>query len=820
MQEFLSLRKQILDNTFSRLNDMQRSAVYKVDGPVLILAGAGSGKTTVLVNRIANMIRFGNAYNSDRATTIIGKEELSLLRRVAADDKSLSEEEKNLAYELIAVSPINPWNILCITFTNKAANELKERLTLMLSEKGGEVNAGTFHSSCVRILRRDIEKIGYQKNFTIYDTDDSKRVIKECLNTLSLDEKRFPAKQMLSEISRAKDKLQSPEQYGAEGMSDFYRQSIYRVYSLYQQRLKSANAVDFDDIISLTVRLFEESPETLEYYRRRYRYIMVDEYQDTNMAQYRLVSLLAGEHKNLCVVGDDDQSIYRFRGATIENILNFENQFDNATVIRLEQNYRSTQNILDAANAIIKNNTERKGKNLWTSAGSGEKIVQFRCDDERGEAEFVTNRILDHVADGGKYSDCAILYRTNSQSNNFERSFVKSGVPYRIIGGHRFYDRMEIKDIVSYLSVINNPNDELRLERIINQPKRGIGESSIAAAKEISQTLGQSLFETICNADQYAPLKRSANAMCAFGKMMRHLSDKAESCPDLGEFVCDVIKMSGYDAYLNTLGDEGLTRADNVQELVNTLARFSEENPDATLSDYLEEVALLSDIDNYDADADTVVMMTVHSAKGLEFDRVFLVGMEDGIFPGIQSLNDRGEMEEERRLAYVGVTRARKKLYLTGCACRMMYGRTQRNMPSRFIREIPDSFKEIIDHCYSESPSEDFGFFGRSYGTGSASGSSFTSSFAGSAQKRADNTFDSFSKNRSRPTFKTAAVSTPPPTATTLDYKVGDTVTHRVFGEGLVVAMTPMANDTLIEVSFDKVGTKKIMANFAKLKKK
>lgn len=803
MQEFLTLRKQILDNTFSKLNDMQKSAVYKVYGPVLILAGAGSGKTTVLVNRIANMVRFGNAYNSSEIGTIIGDEELSLLRRAAEDIDSFSDEEKERVYELLAVNPINPWNILTITFTNKAAGELKERLEKMLGEKGTEVNAGTFHSACVRILRRDIEKIGYQKNFTIYDTDDSKRVVKECLNSLSLDEKRFPVKQMLSEISRAKDKLQSPKEYGAEGMGDFYRQSVFRVYSLYQQRLKNANAVDFDDIIILTVRLFRECPEVLEYYRRRYRYIMVDEYQDTNMAQYELVSLLSGEHQNLCVVGDDDQSIYKFRGATIENILNFENQFENAYVIRLEQNYRSTQNILDAANSIIKNNTERKGKSLWTSSGAGEKIVQYRCDDERGEADFVTNEILDYAAAGGEYGDCAILYRTNSQSNNFERSFVKSGVPYRIIGGHRFYERMEIKDIVSYLSVINNTNDELRLERIINQPKRGIGDSSIAAAREISQTLGQSLFETICNADQYAALRRCANAMCAFGKMIRHLSDKAQECTELGEFVCDVIKMSGYDAYLTSLGDEGLTRADNVQELVNTLTRFSEENPEATLSDYLEEVALLSDIDNYDADADAVVLMTVHSAKGLEFDRVFLVGMEDGIFPGMMSLNDRGEMEEERRLAYVGVTRARKKLYLTGCAQRMMYGRTQRNMTSRFVREIPDSYKEIIDCCYTETFSDDFDFSG---------------SFGG-YQKRVENTFDSFSKNRSRPTFKTAAASSTPSAPAVLDYKVGDTVSHRVFGQGLVVSMTPMANDTLIEVSFDKVGTKKIMANFAKLKK-
>lgn len=802
MQEILSLRKKIIDDNFNRLNDMQKSAVYTVGGPVLILAGAGSGKTTVLVNRIANMVRFGEGYNALKFETIIGDEEISLLKRVSDGDKSLTEQEKSLAYDILSVNKINPWNILTITFTNKAANELKERLVSLLGEKGSEVNAGTFHNACVKILRREIEKIGYQKNFTIYDSDDSKRVIKECLGALSLWEKRFPVKQMLSEISRAKDRLISPEEFMSEGMGDYYKACVSRVYSMYQQKLKNANAVDFDDIILLTVRLFESHPDVLEYYQNRYKYIMVDEYQDTNTAQFKLISLLSAKHKNLCVVGDDDQSIYRFRGATIENILNFENQFENAKVIRLEQNYRSTQNILDAANAVIKNNTERKGKNLWTSEGSGEKITQYRCDDERGEAEYVCEKILDHVEAGGEYSDCAILYRTNSQSNNFERSFVKSGVPYRIIGGNRFFDRMEIKDIVSYLCVINNPNDELRLTRIINQPKRGIGDASVNAAKEISLSLGQSLFETICHADEYAPLKRSAASMVKFGQLIKYLISLSEKTDNLGELVYEVIKKSGYEEYLSSLGDEGLSRAENVQELVNTMARYSEENEGATLSEYLEEVSLMSDIDNYDSQADSVVMMTIHSAKGLEFDRVFLVGMEDGIFPGIMSLNDSGELEEERRLAYVGVTRARKKLYLTGCAQRMMYGRTQRNMVSRFVKEIPDSLKEIIDRCYSEPKADrDFSFYDNdeTFKGFGASASKGASSFPGTS---------SF-KTESKPLSKTS-----------LDYKVGDTVFHRVFGEGLVISMTPMANDTLIEVSFDRVGTKKIMANFAKLTKK
>ena len=811
MQEYFELRKKILDNNFSRLNDMQKKAVYSVDGPVLILAGAGSGKTTVLVNRIANMVRFGRAYTSQTPSTIITDADLSLLKR-AANKEELTEEEIKTVDSLVCENPIKPWNILTITFTNKAANELKERLSNMLGEMGKDVNAGTFHSSCVRILRRDIEKLGYEKNFTIYDTDDSKRVIKDCLNALRLDEKRFPPRQIMTEISRAKDKLQTPEQFVSEGMGDYYKQSVAQVFKLYQQKLKSANAVDFDDIICLTVRLFEENPETLEYYRNKFRYIMVDEYQDTNLAQYRLISLLAGEHKNLCVVGDDDQSIYRFRGATIENILNFENQFDNAVVIRLEQNYRSTQNILDAANSIIKNNTERKGKNLWTSVGSGEKITELKCDDETAEADFVTEQILDFVEKGGSYSDNVILYRTNSQSQNFERNFVKSGIPYRIIGGHRFYERMEIKDIVSYLCVINNPSDELRLERIINQPKRSIGASSFEAAREISNTLGQPLFETICSADQFAPLKRAATAMCNFGKMMRYLMDLSQSTDDLGQFALEVIRLSGYEAYLKTLGDEGITRAENVQELVNTMSKFSEENEGATLSEFLEEVSLMTDIDNYDPDADSVVMMTIHSAKGLEFNRVFLVGMEEGIFPGIMSIGDEREIQEERRLAYVGVTRAKKKLFLTNCVKRMMYGKTQRHTTSRFVKEIPDMYKEFVDNCKMEFGSSWQNSFlddySRSNKNFSSSNSYFTSSFGSS-------------KSKNEPMFKTSAVAPSKPAASTggLGYKVGDSVSHRVFGQGVVISLTPMANDTLVEVAFDKVGTKKIMANFAKLTK-
>ena len=811
-QNFINIRKKILENRFKNLNNMQKKAVFNVNGPVLILAGAGSGKTTVLINRIVNMIKYGNAYYSNEIKTLVDESDFPLLERAAEDYFSLSDEQKENVDMLIADEPVKPYNILAITFTNKAANEIKERLTVALGEKGNDVNSGTFHSICVRILRRDIEKIGYQKNFTIYDTDDSKRVIKDVLKELNLDEKMFPVKTMLNEISRAKDKLLTPEKFIAEGIGDYYKESVSRIYTAYQSKLKNANALDFDDIIMLTVRLFEKSEESLNYFRNRYKYIMVDEYQDTNKSQYRLVSLLSGGHKNLCVVGDDDQSIYRFRGATIENILNFEFQFENSVVIRLEQNYRSTQNILDAANSIIKNNGERKQKSLWTDAGSGDKVTQLRCDDDTAEAKYVAEKILDGVQNGGKYSDNAVLYRTNSQSNNFERTFVKSGIPYRIIGGHRFADRAEVKDIIAYLCVIDNPNDEVRLKRIINQPKRAIGDSSVAAALEISKTLGQSLFDTIVNANEYIPLKRAAGAMTEFASLINGLRAFSINTSDLGELCREVIDKTGYMKYLESLGEEGLSRIDNIVELVNAMAKFSEENEDATLSDYLEEFSLISDIDNYDADADTVVLMTIHSAKGLEFKNVYLVGMDEGIFPSAMSAGITSEIEEERRLAYVGVTRARKKLFLTSCQTRMVYGKTQRNPISRFAKEIPDDYKEIINNVTVDNSSwldssEPFGSY-KSYDSG------YLGSFSSSFSQNSTPSFSggaSFGISSQKPKSKEAVSS--------LDYKVGDCVNHRVFGNGLVISMTAMANDTLVEVSFDRVGTKKIMANFAKLKK-
>ncbi len=811
-QNFLAVRKKILENRFKNLNNMQKKAVFNVNGPVLILAGAGSGKTTVLINRIVNMIKYGNAYFSNEIKTLVDESDFPLLERAAEDYFSLSDEEKENVDMLIADEPVKPYNILAITFTNKAANEIKERLTAALGEKGNDVNSGTFHSICVRILRRDIEKIGYQKNFTIYDTDDSKRVVKDVLKELNLDEKMFPLKTMLNEISRAKDKLLTPEKFIAEGIGDYYKEAVSRIYTAYQNKLKNANALDFDDIIMLTVRLFEKSEESLNYFRNRYKYIMVDEYQDTNKSQYRLVSLLSGGHKNLCVVGDDDQSIYRFRGATIENILNFEFQFENSVVIRLEQNYRSTQNILDAANSIIKNNGERKQKSLWTDAGSGDKVTQFRCDDDTAEAKYVAEKILDSIQNGGKYSDNAVLYRTNSQSNNFERTFVKSGIPYRIIGGHRFTDRAEVKDIIAYLCVIDNPNDEVRLKRIINQPKRSIGDSSVAAALEISKTLGQSLFDTIANANEYIPLKRAAGAMTQFASLINSLRAFSLNTTDLGELCREVIDKTGYMKYLESLGEEGLSRIDNIVELVNAMAKFSEENEEATLADFLEEFSLISDIDNYDADADTVVLMTIHSAKGLEFNNVFLVGMDEGIFPSAMSAGITSEIEEERRLAYVGVTRARKKLYLTSCQSRMVYGKTQRNSISRFAKEIPDDYKEIINNVTVDNSSwfdssEPFGSY-KSYDIG------YLGSFSSSFSQQSSPSFSggaSFGISSQKPKSKE--------TTSSLDYKVGDSVNHRVFGNGLVISMTAMANDTLVEVSFDRVGTKKIMANFAKLKK-
>ncbi len=782
--QFLSLKREILEREFSRMNARQKDAVFTTKGAVLILAGAGSGKTTVIINRIAYLIRYGNAYQQTEAPADLTDDHLAFLSGYL---KNGGDSER--MRQLIADRPAHPWNILAITFTNKAANELKDRLQAMLGETANEIGAGTFHAICVRILRREIERLGYQRSFTIYDTDDSQRVIKDCLATLNISDKMFPPKSVAYEISRAKDQLISPDEYEQQTAGDYRRSVIAKIYALYQRRLKDANAVDFDDIILLTVKLFEQFPEVLAYYQDRYRYILVDEYQDTNIAQYRLVSLLSQKHHNLCVVGDDDQSIYKFRGATIENILSFEKQFDRAKVIRLEQNYRSTQNILDAANAVIGNNTERKGKKLWTENPIGTPITLYRAGDETAEAAYIANRILENVRNGGKYSDHAVLYRMNAQSQNIERYFVKSAIPYKIVGGHKFFDRKEIKDIISYLSVIENHNDSVRLKRIINEPKRGIGDATVSACEQIADGMGMPLFEVLRTADGFQALGKKSVSLIGFATMIESLTEAAQTL-SMGDFFDQVLEQTGYLLSLIALGEEGKTRIENVKELKSIMIKYAEENESPTLAGFLEEVALYTDLDALNDSDDNVILMTMHSAKGLEYPDVFLIGMEEGIFPGRLS-TEPSELEEERRLAYVGITRAKRDLTLTAAKSRMLFGTTQYNRLSRFADEIPDSLKNIVYDPASRSS----GYSGFSFSH--------------------DN--DAHTKKARTTPLPSAGTPKKVP-AVVIDYRVGDTVNHRTFGQGTVLKMTPMGNDTLVEVAFAG-GTKKIMANFAKLEK-
>ena len=791
--EILALRRAVLEKDFARMNDRQKQAVFTVNGPLLILAGAGSGKTTVLINRIANILRYGDAYNSTYLRDDLDENDIAACKAYIENGTPLTTESQ----EHLSVSACAPWRIMAITFTNKAAGELKDRLCAMLGETANDIWASTFHSTCARILRRDGERIGYSSHFTVYDTDDQRRLMKSILKELDISEKNITPKSILNEISRAKDSLISPAEYALTVGDDFRLKIISRAYTTYQKRLEDADAMDFDDLINKVVELFKKCPDVLEYYQNRFRYLMVDEYQDTNHAQYTFVRMLAEKSGNLCVVGDDDQSIYKFRGATIENILSFENTFQNATVIRLEQNYRSTQNILDAANAVIEHNTERKGKTLWTQNGTGAMIHLHTAENETDEAERITKIILDGVAAGRKFSDYAVLYRMNSQSLTFERNFAKSGVPHRIIGGTRFYERREIREMIAYLSVINNPSDEMRLRRIINTPKRSIGDRSVEVAAQIGQQTGETLFEVVSHAKDYPALSRAANKMTLFAAQMQGLIElNNDEEVTLGELYDELVERIDYLNFLKTDDPESAEdRAANVQELASNLRRFEEENPEGALSDFLEEVSLITDIDNYDNNADSVVLMTVHSAKGLEFPVVFLPGMEENIFPGMASVYVPSEVEEERRLAYVAITRAKEELYIFHAESRMIFGMTNRNRVSRFVEEIPET---LIEHTrsrdYSARPVS-MPSFGGAKPFGEAPKTKSVAEAGGFMPK---------------PRVKPAPAGT---------YRVGDTVLHKAFGTGLIVSATPMANDTLLEVAFDKVGTKKLFANFARLTK-
>lgn len=780
------LKNKALEKYFSRMNDQQRKAVFKINGPLLILAGAGSGKTTVLINRIANMIYFGDAYNNENGYGNCSDEDLQFLKDYA-DGKT--SDSGRLA-DIVAYNCIKPWSILAITFTNKAANELKSRLSAMLGEEASGITAATFHSVCVRILRRESDRIGFSSSFTIYDADDSQRVVKTALQELDISDKMFPPKSILSEISHQKDKMVTPEEYLAQANGDYRMTMIGRVYKRYQKKLKDANAMDFDDIICHTVRLFEQEPDVLDHYQNLYKYIMVDEYQDTNMVQFKLVSMLSDKYKNLCVVGDDDQSIYKFRGATIENILSFEDVFScdpQRDVIRLEQNYRSTQNILTCANELIKNNKGRKGKNLWTDSGDGSKVVVYKASNEKNEARFIAETVLENVEKGAKYGDHAVLYRMNAQSNSIEQAFIKSGIPYRIFGGLKFYDRKEIKDVIAYLSVINNNSDMLRLKRIINEPKRGIGEATVTVLEQITSDLGENPVDIMLGSEELAPLAKKTKALKPLAEMFRYLADIAETL-SLEELLDELMAKTGYKKYLEQQGEEGIMRLENINELKSTMANYEENAEDPSLSGFLEEISLYTDIDQLDDDADYVVMMTMHSAKGLEFPQVFVEGMEENIFPSARSMESEADIEEERRLAYVAITRAKKQLYLTHAAERMLYGRTDRNRISRFVKELPPD-------CIEKK--EEFGLASTLLHSDSGVQSTHSMTLQQQlAQKRADK-----------------------PVEVTEQFNAGDRVMHKIFGEGTVLSAKRMANDTLLEIAFETKGTKKIMANFAKIRK-
>lgn len=784
VERFLNARRTVIAAHYQNLNPMQREAVMTTEGPLLLLAGAGSGKTTVLIHRISNLIRFGCASDSEDIPEWVTEEDVEFLCAYAEHPE---EELAQRADSLCAMNPAKPWNVIAITFTNKAANELKERLEHLLGEEALDIWAMTFHSACCRILRRDIDRLGYDRSFTIYDTSDSEKVMKEVIRDMGFEEKTFPAKSVLNAISSAKDQMISPKEYRrtARSSTDFRADRIAQAYEEYQNRLKSANAVDFDDIILLTVQLLQSFDDVREYYQKKFRYVLIDEYQDTNHLQYLLATLLSGRYENICVVGDDDQSIYRFRGATISNILDFEKQYSVSKVIRLEQNYRSTKYILDAANSVIVNNKGRKGKKLWTANDQGDKISVYEANSESDEAAFVASQINSGIVRGLSFRDFAILYRTNAQSNAMEQAFKRSGIPYRIIGGTRFFDRAEVKDMLAYLCVINNRTDDLRLRRIINVPARGIGAKTIETAQRQADAAGRPLYDIIADPKGFPSLEKAVGKLSKFTSVIESLrSDLTEM--QLPEFYDEVLSRSGYLAMLEARDDvESRSRKENVLELKSSIISYVQEAETPTLAGFLEEVSLYTDIERYDQDADAAVMMTMHSAKGLEFPCVFLVGMEEGLFPGMKVLTDPEELEEERRLCYVAITRAKKRLYLSYAKQRMLYGRTTYNRPSRFLGEIPDECLESRPKTHRSA------YHSLGYGE------------------------HTYTKPKKPILQRTSNVPL-------LELQKGDQVVHTAFGPGLVISILKMNGDALLEIAFDQVGTKRLMLKAAgpHLKKK
>ncbi len=779
---FYEARRKYIASQFPNLNDMQTEAVMTTEGPLLLLAGAGSGKTTVLINRIANLLRFGSGSDSQMIPDFITEGDVAFLENLP---ETVSDLEQSRADHLCSVNAVAAWNIIAITFTNKAANELKERLNNMVGVQAEGVWAMTFHSACCRILRRNIDRLGFSGRFTIYDSADSERVMKGILKDMGLDDKTFPVKYVLAAISREKDSYCTPDEMldCAERANNFKAIRIAKAYQAYQKKLFENNALDFDDIIFMTVRLLREHDDLRAYYQNKFRYVLVDEYQDTNHMQYLLTSLLAGGHRNICVVGDDDQSIYRFRGATIENILDFEKQYPSCRTIRLEQNYRSTQCILNAANAVIANNRGRKGKRLWTENPSGDPVMVFTASDQLHEANFVANQILKR-SDGKRYGDHAVLYRTNAQSNALEQALRAKHIPYRIIGGTRFFDRAEIKDILAYLQVINNRMDDLRLRRIINNPPRGLGAKTIDTVQRLADAQSVPLYSVVSDPYSYGPLEKAAQKLMQFTAMIEGLASDLDQGMPLPEFYDELISRTGYVQMLEQKPtEENKTRLENVRELKSSIQNYVRNADAPSLSGFLEEISLYTDIEEYSEDDDTVILMTMHSAKGLEFSHVFITGFEDGLFPGMRAIGDPEEMEEERRLCYVAITRAKQTLTITHANQRMLYGRTSAALVSRFLKEIPE--RCLLYRGGGYHPQSSANSFDRPY---ASSGSGYSLRTVQQEQK--------------------SFVPCP-------EYRPGELIEHRVFGRGMVLTVVPMGGDALLEIAFDQMGTKKLMAKTA-----
>ena len=792
IERFVTARKKYIESQFQNLNSMQKQAVLTTEGPLLLLAGAGSGKTTVLINRIANLLRFGRASDSVDVPDTVTEEDVLFLEALC---EPISEYDRRRADYLCVLDAAAPWSVIAITFTNKAANELKERLAAMLGPEAQDVWAMTFHSACCRILRRDIERLGYTRSFTIYDTADSERLMKDIIKEMGLDDKTFPAKYVLSIISRQKDKMISADEMleQIELTNDLRLLHVAKAYKKYQVKLKENNALDFDDIIFKTVTLLQEYEDIRAFYQRKFRYVLVDEYQDTNHQQYLLASLLAGGYENICVVGDDDQSIYRFRGATIENILNFEKQYRGSKVIRLEQNYRSTQSILNAANAVIAHNIGRKGKRLWTANAEGDPITLYEAADEGAEGNYIAGQIITK-SKGKDFKDYAVLYRTNAQSNALEFAFKRNGIPYRVIGGMRFFDRAEVKDMLSYLCVINNRTDDLRLHRIINNPPRGLGAKTIELADRMAQAEGKGLYHVISDPYSYGPLEKSAGKFMQFTVMIEQLAQLLDEGMSLPDFYEEVMLRTGYIAMLeNKPTEENKTRLENIRELKSSIQSYAQNTDAPTLAGFLEEIALYTDIEQYNEGDDAVVMMTMHSAKGLEFPNVFLVGFEDGLFPGMRAIGDPEEMEEERRLCYVAITRAKKTLTISYAKQRMLYGRTSAALPSRFLREIPDecTIKKGGYHVSYNRPSYHYDDFNQTH-------AQYRTAVRAPGGHRA--------------TLSSVATSS---NSSYLELNKGDMIHHTAFGKGMVISVLKMGSDALLEIAFDEIGTKKLMAKTA-----